>query len=73
MARAMSSAELRAMVELQRAEEVLSVAQLRRDETAQRFYVVCKREADRRREDQRAWDRRQRLRLVQDACGQVAM
>jgi hypothetical protein len=73
MARAMTSAELRAMAELQRAEEILSAAQLLRDEAAQRFYVVSKREADRQREDQRAWDRRQRLRLVQDAYGQVAM
>jgi hypothetical protein len=61
------------MAELQEAEEGLNAAQLRRDEAAQRFYVVSKREADRRREDQRAWDRRQRLRLVQSVYGQVAM
>lgn len=63
--RPMSSAELRAMAELQHAEDELRDAQLRRDEAAQRFYLLRKREADQCRADQRAWERRQRLQLVQ--------
>jgi hypothetical protein len=61
----MTSAERRALAALEWTEDALRVAQLRRDEAAQRFYLVTKREADRRRDDQRAWERRQRLRVVQ--------
>jgi hypothetical protein len=53
------------MDELLKAEIALKAAQFARDAAAQRLYLLTRREADRRRQDQRAWEHRQHIRLLE--------